>query len=233
MDKKVISADGHLDLFFLSPDTFTTRTASPLKDKVPQVVDLDGIPTWVGDGKVMGAYRGWMGRGGLTGYRGKRMMEAGWEPSHPADPTLRVKDLDIDGVAAEVIYGIRFIEDSIKDPEVITATYRAYNDFIAEFCTHNPKRLIGVANIPAHSVDGAVDDCAESARADWAYAARSLIGSTHRSRFGIRCGSRFGAPPRKPMSSSHFISAPATAPPPSGPTALTKSCRVQYLTFRC
>ena len=158
MDKKVISADGHLDLFFLPPDTFTARTTDRLKDKVPKVVNIDGIPSWVGDGAVMGTYRGWMGRGELTGHRGKRMMEAGWEPTHPSDPKLRVKDLDIDGVEAEVIYGIRFVEDSIKDAAVITATYRAYNDFIAEFCEYNPKRLIGVADIPAHSVEGAVDE---------------------------------------------------------------------------
>lgn len=158
MDKKVISADGHLDLFFLPPDTFTARTTDRLKNKVPKVVNIDGIPSWVGNGAVMGTYRGWMGRGELTGHRGKRMMEAGWEPTHPSDPKLRVKDLDIDGVEAEVIYGIRFVEDSIKDAEVITATYRAYNDFIAEFCEYNPKRLIGVADIPAHSVEGAVDE---------------------------------------------------------------------------
>ena len=158
MDKKVISADGHLDLFFLPPDTFTARTTGRLKDKVPKVVNIDGIPSWVGDGAVMGTYRGWMGRGELTGHRGKRMMEAGWEPTHPSDPKLRVKDLDIDGVEAEVIYGIRFVEDSIKDAAVITATYRAYNDFIAEFCEYDPKRLIGVADIPAHSVEGAVDE---------------------------------------------------------------------------
>ena len=158
MDKKVISADGHLDLFFLPPDTFTARATDHLKDTVPKVVNIDGIPSWVGDGAVMGTYRGWMGRGELTGHRGKRMMEAGWEPTHPSDPKLRVKDLDIDGVEAEVIYGIRFVEDSIKDAEVITATYRAYNDFIAEFCEYDPKRLIGVADIPAHSVEGAVDE---------------------------------------------------------------------------
>ena len=158
MEKPIISADGHLDLFYLPPDTFTSRAPSRLKDKVPKVVEVDGIPSWVGNGALMGKYRGWMGRGELTGHRGKRMMEVGWEPTHPADPELRAKDLDIDGVQAEVIYGIRFVEDSIKDPEVITATYRAYNDFIAEFCAHNPKRLIGIADIPAHSVEGAVEE---------------------------------------------------------------------------
>src|SRR6266536_4588488 len=158
MKKQIISADGHLDLFYLPPDTFTSRTSSRLKDKVPKVVEVDGIPSWVGNGAIMGKYRGWMGRGELTGHRGKRMMEVGWEPTHPADPELRVKDLDIDGVQAEVIYGIRFVEDSIKDPEVITATYRAYNDFIAEFCTHNPRRFIGIANIPAFSAEAASEE---------------------------------------------------------------------------
>jgi uncharacterized protein len=158
MEKGIISADGHMDLFYLPPDTFTARASSRLKDKVPRVVEIDGIPSWVGNGAVMGKYRGWMGRGELTGHRGKRMMEAGWEPTHPSDPKLRLKDLDIDGVEAEVIYGIRFVEDSIKDPEVITATYRAYNDFIAEFCEHDPKRLIGIADIPAHSAEGAVEE---------------------------------------------------------------------------
>ena len=38
---------------------------------------------------------------------------------------------------------------------MITATYRAYNDFIAEFCEHDPGRFIGIADIPAHSPDAA------------------------------------------------------------------------------
>jgi len=83
------------------------------------------------------------------------MAESGWQPSHPPDPKLRLADLDLDGVYAEVIYGIRFVEDSIKDPEVIAATYHAYNDFIAEFCTYNPQRFIGIGNIPACSVEAA------------------------------------------------------------------------------
>ena len=38
---------------------------------------------------------------------------------------------------------------------MITATYRAYNDFIAEFCEYDPNRFIGIADIPAHSPDAA------------------------------------------------------------------------------
>ena len=167
----------------------------------------------------MGAYRGWMGRGELTGHRGKRMMEVGWEPTHPSDPKLRLKDLDIDGVEAEVIYGIRFVEDSIKDPEVITATYRAYNDFIAEFCEHNPKRLIGVADIPAHSVEGAVDEIRRIGKGGLGLRGALFDWFNGPSPSGIRCGSRSGLRRKKPTSRFRFISAPATAPPPSAHAA--------------
>ena len=158
MAHKIVSADGHMDLFYLPMDTFISRVPAHLRERVPRVVDIDGKPTWVGDGAKMGAHAAWMGRGQMTTYRGRRMAEAGWQPSHPPDPKLRLADLDMDGIEAEIIYGVRFVEDSIKDPEVIAATYRAYNDFIAEFCSYNPKRFIGIANIPASSAEAASEE---------------------------------------------------------------------------
>jgi len=155
MADKVISADGHMDLFYLPENTFTSRVPARLRERVPRVLPMDGKPTWVGDGAVMGGHAAWMGRGQMSTHRAKRMLEAGWEPSHPPDPKLRLADLDLDGIEAEVIYGIRFVEDSIKDPEIIDATYKAYNDFIAEFCSYNPKRFIGIGNIPASSAEAA------------------------------------------------------------------------------
>lgn len=155
MTNKIVSADGHMDLFYLPEETFTSRVPAHLKERVPKVVPVDGKPTWVGDGAIMGGHAAWMGFGQMSTYRGRRMAEAGWKPSHPPDPKLRLADLDLDGVEAEVIYGIRFIEDSIKDPEIVAGTYRAYNDFISEFCSYNPKRLLGIGNIPASSAEAA------------------------------------------------------------------------------
>lgn len=155
MENKVISADGHMDLFYLDPETFVSRVPPKWKHRVPHVENVAGKPMWVGDGVVMGGHMAWMGRQTMTNHRGKRMLEAGWEPTHPSDPKLRVKDLDLDGIAAEVIYGVRFVEDSIKDSEVVNFTYRAYNDFIAEFCEYDPRRLIGIADIPSHSPQAA------------------------------------------------------------------------------
>jgi len=158
MGNKIVSADCHMDLFYLPMDTFTSRAPGNLKDRVPRVINIDGKPTWVGDGAVMGGHAAWMGRGQMNSYRGVRMAESGWEPSHPPDPKLRLADLDLDSVDAEVIYGIRFIEDSIKNPEVIAATYRAYNDFIAEFCSYDARRFIGIGNIPACSAEAATEE---------------------------------------------------------------------------
>lgn len=158
MRYEIISADSHLDIFYLPPDTFTSRCPAGLRDRVPKVVETDEGPVWVGDGGFLGHYGGWMGtksmRGaGNSGYRGQRMQEAGFDPEEcrPANSRLRLEDQDKDGIDAEVIYGVRFIEDVIKDPEVVTAALRAYNDFIAEFCEANKERLIGIGVIPPHS----------------------------------------------------------------------------------
>src|ERR1044071_1152110 len=90
MANRIVSADGHMDLFYLPADTFTSRAPAALKDKVPHVEQIDGKPYWVGDGAVMGGHAAWMGRGQMTSHRGRRMVEAGWEPSHPSDPKLRL-----------------------------------------------------------------------------------------------------------------------------------------------
>src|SRR5262245_30597621 len=158
MRYEILSADDHMDLFYLPADTFTSRSPAKLKDRVPKVVEVDGKPSWVAEGSVMGRHREWMGNRPMTNYRGTTMLEAGWEPTHPADPKLRLADLDIDGIQVEVIYPVRFVEDSIKDPEVLGATYRAYNDFIAEFCEYNRQRFIGIGDVPACSAEAAVDE---------------------------------------------------------------------------
>ena len=154
MTNRIVSTDCHLDLFYLPPETFTSRCASRLRERVPRVVHADRGPIWIGDGEYMGAYAVWMGDKSTAKYhRGRRMKEAGFDEQQcrPANPKLRLEDLEQDGISAEVIYGIRFVEDSIKDPEVVTATFQAYNDFIAEFCEAGPERLIGIGVIPAHS----------------------------------------------------------------------------------
>src|SRR5947208_9915505 len=102
MANKIVSADGHMDLFYLPMDTFTSRAPAHLQQRVPRVVEIDGKPTWVGDGAKMGTHAAWMGRGHMTTHRGRRMAEAGWQPSHPLDPKLRLADLQMARIEPEV-----------------------------------------------------------------------------------------------------------------------------------
>ncbi len=47
MANKIVSADGHMDLFYLPADTFTSRVSAQMRDRVPRVIDNGGKPTWV------------------------------------------------------------------------------------------------------------------------------------------------------------------------------------------
>ena len=94
VNNEVFSADCHLDLFYLPPETFTSRCAARLRERVPHVVDSGEGPNWIGDGVFLGTFGGFMGRKGITSYRGQKMKEAGFDPEEcrPANPNLRLED---------------------------------------------------------------------------------------------------------------------------------------------
>ena len=63
----------------------------------------------------------------------------------------------LDGVAGEVLYpsqGLFYFK--VADPFLMSAIFRAYNDWLAEFCRTDPARLKGIAMINLDDVeDGA------------------------------------------------------------------------------
>jgi predicted TIM-barrel fold metal-dependent hydrolase len=74
------------------------------------------------------------------------------------DPAERIKAQQADSVDAEILYPSTGLWDAIKqleDKELKLACVRAYNDWIAEFCAHNPNRLIGLGKVPTTSVEDA------------------------------------------------------------------------------
>ena len=72
----------------------------------------------------------------------------------PTDPELRLTDMKHDGIEATVIYGPA-VALEIDEPELRLEVHRAYNDWLVEFCSYDPKRLIGVAMLPAEDAAGA------------------------------------------------------------------------------
>src|SRR5213593_3760236 len=105
-----ISADCHIDLPWLPPDLFTANASALMKDRMPYVVDGPDGPQWT---TKKGAPFGLVGGIGSTGLYddGKKGIR------RPGDPHLRVKDMDRDGVQAEVLFGILGAATRLGDHE--------------------------------------------------------------------------------------------------------------------
>jgi len=78
---------------------------------------------------------------------------------HPGgmDRGQRVNEMTADGVSAEVLYpthGLRTL--SLDDPELEQACVRVYNDWIADYCSAAPDRLVGLAMLSMYDVEAAV-----------------------------------------------------------------------------
>jgi predicted TIM-barrel fold metal-dependent hydrolase len=75
-----------------------------------------------------------------------------------SDPHLRIKDMDRDGVDAEVIYGILGAASRLNDREASNEMLRIYNDFLKDFCSHYPDREIGLACLPYGDIGDSVKE---------------------------------------------------------------------------
>jgi predicted TIM-barrel fold metal-dependent hydrolase len=81
------------------------------------------------------------------------------------DPVQRVKDMDADGVAGDVLYttlGFRMFW--IKDAGFQRACFQVYNGWLADFCSQSPNRLKGLGLISLYDPKHAVEDLQSCAK---------------------------------------------------------------------
>src|SRR5216117_3803285 len=164
-----LSADCHIDLPMLPPDLFTANASAAMRDRMPFDSEGPDGPYWTcKNGGTFGLVCG-VGPSGQKhvpgqNYRVDVMASTGlYEDGRkgirrPTDPTLRVKDMDRDGVQAEVIYGILGAATRLNDPEAANEMFRIYNDWLKDFCSHYPDRYIGLACLPYGDIDAAVKE---------------------------------------------------------------------------
>src|SRR5260370_15142664 len=125
------------------------------RDRAPQVVDKGShgamfVAPGVPDLQVAAFYAL-----GKEGEALKEVMTKGYEVARPGawDPEERVKDMEFDGVAAEILFpSLAFSLFGLDDGELQLACFKAYNDWMAEFASHSPKRLFPVALISLEDV---------------------------------------------------------------------------------
>lgn len=98
---------------------------------------------------------------GRSGQELKEHLTKGYDTAPPGgwDPVERIKDQDIDGVEAEVLYpSLGMALFLMEDANLQRACFRAYNDWIVDFCSYNPKRLHAAALISLEDVSEGVND---------------------------------------------------------------------------
>lgn len=151
MKYNVISSDDHVEE---PKDTWQARVPARLRDRAPKVVRVADGDAWEVNG-VRGKTIG------LEAQAGKKFEE--YKPSGESydtirkgsyDPHERIKDMDIDGVDAQTIFpNVGLGVFGMEDTELQFACIRAYNDFLSEFCSIDPARLIGIGLIPTDDVE--------------------------------------------------------------------------------
>jgi len=170
-----ISADSHIDMPWLPPDLFTSNATARLKERMPHVVEGPDGPYWTSKkGHSYGLVCG-VGPSGTKlvpgqNHRVDKMAAAGLYDDakrglkRVIDPHLRVKDAALDGVDAEVIFGILGAATRLGDGEAAQEMFRIYNDWLVDFCGHYPDRLIGLACLPYGDVAAAVQEVHRAAK---------------------------------------------------------------------
>ena len=178
-DFKLISADSHIN----EPPAAWERVQKHYGDKAPRVIkDPPGVAkgTWLvmeglppmgcshySLGMVTGKEKGISEVDQARYAETIRFMEnfryedypSGWEPS------ARLKAQDEDGVEAEILFpspSRHFY--ALADESLQRAIFHSYNDWMIDFCSASPKRLVGLAVISILDVQHAAQDIRNYAR---------------------------------------------------------------------
>jgi predicted TIM-barrel fold metal-dependent hydrolase len=153
-DYSVISADSH---FVEPPSMWKERLDKKFRDKAPHTVkDLHGkageyfVCENISPFPVAAFFGAGVPSADLPEHNKKGMDQA---PASVWDPAARIKDQDRDGVIAEAIYtSMGMPLYMLDDVELRAACFSAYNDWSAEYCSHDPKRLLPLGLITLEDI---------------------------------------------------------------------------------
>src|SRR6266498_2903112 len=155
---QLISSDSHV---IEPPDLWANRIESKFRARAPWVVREGDGDWWIVDGHRTNSFQG----GAQAGKR--------FEHHDELRPAARfadvrsgayisdefIKDNETDGVYGSVVYPTEGLQlFSVPDSELLSAIFRVYNDWIADFCSAYPGRLKGIALINVDDIPGAIKE---------------------------------------------------------------------------
>jgi predicted TIM-barrel fold metal-dependent hydrolase len=152
--------------------------------------------------------------------------------------------MDRDNIEATFMFG-PIAAFRCADAELRTAIYRAYNDWLVEFCSYDPKRLHGIAALPGEDIQASIAELYRLADKSGLQQANFLIGSANPSiyddawepfwaaaeetgmivSFHVGGGAPPGASPQRPGA------APGSGPPVEKPSSVFRTSKSFILQF--
>jgi predicted TIM-barrel fold metal-dependent hydrolase len=168
---KVIDADSHMSE---RHDLWTRSAPSGMRDRMPYVTELDGVPCWVVDDTILSTARG----GCVIDKDDQKMTlvdvfsgTRSVDEYHPAafDPAARLELLDRAGIWGQVVFpnalgiGGDKLAEAVPDEEHRLLLLQMFNDYNAEVQADSGDRLLPLAVMPAWNVDACAAEAERAA----------------------------------------------------------------------
>ncbi len=140
----VVDADGHV----VEPESAWAAVPERYRPRIS--ADRGGYEhVLVGDTEILAVPLGTLARPGSTFDNPASFRPLADAMPGGSDPLARLRDMDSEGIDQSVLYptiGLYF--SALDDPAAAVALAAAYNDWLAEYCAVDPRRLFGAAMLP-------------------------------------------------------------------------------------
>ena len=161
----ILSSDSHV---FEPPDLWTTRIDPAFRNRAPRIQRIDGADQIVVEADQVLSGIGLISNAGARFDAPETISGDGRFEDVPRggyDPQQHLADMRLDGVAGEVLYpsqGLFYFR--VTDTPLMSAIFRAYNDWLADFCAADRARLKGIAMINLDDVQDGIRELERAAR---------------------------------------------------------------------
>jgi len=113
-----------------------------------------------------------IGRLGIAGHRlddpaTEELIAQGYDGLNPGvrDPAKRLDEQKRDGIVGEVMYpSLNMFTYASPEQDVAKAVFERHNDWVVDYCSVAPERLIGIGCLPIPDIDAALVEMERAAR---------------------------------------------------------------------
>ncbi|MET0364282.1 MAG: amidohydrolase family protein [Sphingobium sp.] len=143
---RIVDADAHIDP---PHDMWRTYLPAHLRDQAPYIEEGDEVDHIVFEGtrRPVRMINNQAGRQG----KDYKMVGKLSEQRAVWDPKTRLADMDADGMDAAVLFGGGPL--GTTNDELYIASYEAYQNWVMDFCSADPRRLVPIGYVPMRDID--------------------------------------------------------------------------------